>query len=347
MPASFRQPISMPKVRGMILSMPGGASASLCAFAGQRALGMLPQPMVSIHSLAALTEQMNGSNTRVLTKAAKEQAHDPGPHGQDGQPGQPSAPDSPQATADNPAPGSVEHGSEGSELPTASSAGCSGHSRVSGGVHGAPHSASALGSAGDGALANSVGSADGPTTQGTSHSAETHAEGSGQGSERSPAENNAGAQKPSRLGSLLRRFRRTKPPQAPTVSSSSADGAAERPDAEGHTAEQSSSAASQLGSPSGALRSSRSAVPEQAPVTQLGDSPAGEGAPSGPSSSAAARSSRESPHGAGAAQAPAQAAAQLDWDQMNESMMHSLHLVISNLTTVLIAQASSRPCRVP
>ena len=53
------------------------------------------------------------------------------------------------------------------------------------------------------------------------------------------------------------------------------------------------------------------------------------------------------PHRAGAAQVPAQAAVRLDWDKMNESMMHSLHSVISNLTTVLIAQVSAWPCRVP
>ena len=306
---------------------------------------MLPQPMVSVHSLAALTEQMNGNNTRVLASIAEEQAQDPGPRGQDGQPGQPSAPGSPQATADS--LGSVKHEADGPEVPTESSAGCSGHSRASEEVHGTPDSAAALGPAVGGPLPKSVSSADDAVARGTADSAEAHAEGSRQGREGPFAENNAGARKPSRLGSLVSRIRRRRPSHAPAVSSSSAGGTAERADAEGHAVQQSSSAASQLGPPSGEPRSFASAAQEQTPVTQADARPAaGEGA-SSDSSGAAAASSSDSLHDAGAAQASVQAAVRLDWDKMNESMMHSLHSVISSLTTVLIAQVSTRPCRVP
>ena len=321
-------------------------------YAGQQALGMLPQPMVSVHSLAALTEQMNGNNTRVLTKAAEEQAHDPASHRQDGQPGQPSAPDPPQATADSLALGSVKQEAEGSRLPTVSSAGYSGHSRASQGLRGAPHRLAAPRPTTDGALPNSASAADDAVARGSADSAGADAESSGQGSEQQLAGNNASARKPSRLGSLMSRFRRRKPSQAPTVSSSTAGGAAERADAEGHTAQQSSSAAPQLGLPSATPSYSDSAAPEQTPVTQLDDRPAAGAGASGQSSSAAAASGSEPPHeagathGAAAAQAPAQAAVRLDWDKMNESMMHSLHSVISNLTTVLIAQVSTQPCRV-
>lgn len=303
--------------------------------------------MVSVHSLAALTEQMNGNNTRVLTNIAAEQAQDPGPRGQDGQSGQSSGSSPPQATAGGSASGSVEHGVQGSKLPTESSAGCSGHSRASEGVRGAPYSSAAVGPAVDGTLPYSASSADDPVAHGSSGSADAHAEGSGHGKIRPLAENSAGAQKPSRLGSLVSRFRRRKPSQAPTVSSSSAGGTAERADAEGHTAQQSSSAASQLDSSPGVPRSLDSAAPEQTPVTPLDGRPAAGAGASGHSSGAAAASSSDYPHRAGAAQVPAQAAVRLDWDKMNESMMHSLHSVISNLTTVLIAQVSAWPCRVP
>ena len=307
--------------------------------------------MVSVHSLATLTEQMNGNNTRVLTNIAAEQAQDPGPRGQDGQPGQPSGSSPPQVTAGGSASGSVEHGDQGSKLPTESSAGRSGHSRASEGVHDTPHSSALLGPAVDGKLADGASSPDGAVASGTSDSARAHAEGSRQGSERPLAEICAGAQKPSRLGSLLSRIRRRKAPQAPTVSSSSAGGTAERADADGHAAQQSSAAASQPGSPSATPRSFDSAAPKQAIVSQADARPAAGAEASGHSSSAATRSGSESPHGMAAAQAPSQvpalAAVQLDWDKMNESMMHSLHAVISNLTTVLIAQVSTRPCRVP
>ena len=308
---------------------------------------MLPQPMVSVHSLAALTEQINGNNTRILTKIAEEQAQDPAQDGQSGQPRQPSGSSSPQATAGGSLSGSVEHEVQGSKLPKESSAGCSGHSRASEEVHGTPHSAAALGPAAEGPLPSSASSADDAVARGTADSARAYTEGSRQGSRQPLSEENAGARKSSRLGSLVSRLRRRKPPQAPTVSSSSAGGAAERVDVGGHTAQQSSSAASQLNSPSGAPRSFDPAAHEQTPVTRADARPAaGEGA-SSHSSSAAASSGSEPPHGAGAAQAPDQAAVRLDWDKMNESMMHSLHSVISNLTTVLIAQVSMRPCRVP
>ena len=303
--------------------------------------------MVSVHSLAALTEQMNGNNTRVLTNIAEEQAQDPGPRGQDGQPGQPSESSPPRTTAGGSASSSVEHGVQGSDLPTESSAGCSGDSRASEGVRGALHSSAGVGPAADGTLPSSASSADDPVAQGSSGSAEAHAEGSGQVKERPLVEKSAGARKPSRLSSLVSRFRRRTAAQAPIVSSSSAGGTAERADADGHTAQQSSSAASQLDSPSGAPRSLDPAAPEQTPVTPIDGRPAAVAGASGHSSGAAAASSSDLPHRAGAAQASAQAAVRLDWDKMNESMMHSLHSVISNLTTVLIAQVSTQPCRVP
>ena len=284
--------------------------------AGQQALGLLPEPMVRVHSLAALTEQMNGSNTRALIKAAKEQGHTLSPV-------------------------------DDSESPTAYSLGCSKHSTASESVQGATQNVAAPGPAAAGPLANSASAADDTAAQGTSNSAEAPAEGSGQGSGSCLAEKHAGARKASRLSGLVSRFRRRKPTQAPAALSSPAGHAAERSDVQGSPAQPSSSAASQLSSPSGALRPSSSAAPEQAPVPRLGDRPAAGPGASGHSSSAAAGSGSDAPHGAGAAPAPAPDAVQLDWGGMNESMMHSLHMVISSLTTVLIAQVSARPCKAP
>ena len=344
------------------LSPVGRASAPLepgeaCPCAGREALGFLPDPLVSVHSLGALAERTNAHNMRVLDNLTEEGAfgpiHDGPPASSEQEAGSADSADVQEAAGKQGPAGHSESDARDGSTPQEQD-----DSLKRGSYRGDGMSASA---AGDASSASHISSADAPRhgRKVTELPADDCS---------SPAEpRDSGRHKPSRLGAFFGRLRRRKPP-SPLQSSPSSE--SDPPDVEPQSASQSTSDTLQHAESPGAQPLETAAAGQDMPSqvnfrvskTQGGEhwsidnsdaeqhaastlvAPGALNGKEGSQTADAALPAQREHEFSSAAEdgsAPELPDMRVEWDMMNETMMHSVHTFVSTLSTILIAQVST------
>ena len=324
--------------------------------AGKQALGFLPEPLISVHSLGALAERTNAQNMRVLYDLAQEGAFGPGVD---------VTPASGQEEA-----ASQEEASSADSTIAHSAASVEGVPKLSAGgdIEGSTPKMQSYpveqisdrdvgpsgSTAADATSANSTSSME-PVSQGQGLT-ELH---TGDHS-REIEQDSISPHRRSRLGNFLGRLRRRKQPAPAPVQASQSMQSAQSldqssPDTQQHTpgagGEQSETAAACGDTP-------RQLEESSAREAQSGERSSSERfGPAQHAASLVSSGSQESKESSSSMKAAKDAQGEhsltvstdegaelpdvrLDWSVMNESMMHSLHNFVTTLTTALIAQVS-------
>lgn len=324
-----------------------------CACAGRNALGMLPEPLVSVHSLGALAGHTNAQNTRILTELAREAGLtlQAGPHtpaedhtsdGNDPNSAEPSSAERSDQHAASPADGSDTVSPRPTLLRDPDTNLALPRSLIGTAAEKPRQSQKAS----SGAEESQAGENPSPGSDAADHDSPSLNEGG--------REDASEMQRPSRLGSLIRRFRRREPAQADGDSSvPDSRAAVSHPDTVARSSDQTPSEPGQHDpdSKAGQIEPASNAAPDTSTPSQPEEgklSDATTGSQSNHARAYAAGSAHtESMAPQDAEAEPPQATVGLDWPEMNSSMMQSLHTLVSTLTTALVAQVSICVIRAP
>ena len=323
-----------------------------CPCAGRRALGSLPDPLISVHSLGALAERINAQNMRLLYDQAQEGAFGP-PH----ELGLPASSKQEASSVDSVDAQSAA-GERGTTKPSESSVRDGRTPQEQDGILGrGSYREGCYGAAVDASSADNISSTD-ALRQGR-EAKKTPADGC-----RDPAEHRlSGCHKASRLGAFFGRLRRRKHPPPVQLSQSSDS---DPPDAKPHSSDECPSDTQQHAVSPGGQPCEAGAAGQNAP-RQLEESSASQDqngehsksdecdaeqhAASSPvtldareGSSKVAEAASRAPRDHASSTAAGDGSARelldvrLDWDVMNDSMQDSLHDFVTTAATALIAQ---------
>ena len=328
--------------------------------AGRQALGSLPDPQISVHSLGALAERTNAQNMRILYEMAQEGAFGPGervqaPSSHQEAASEDSTKPEPAASDEDPSELSASDVRDGKSPPAQGDMVRHDADQVGGMSGNPPDNATS---------AESISSTD-AATQGRDVTEHRAGEGSG-----SLEQEKTHPFKRSRLGAFLGRLRPRKHAQPAAAAVRSSQSSADDASSEGGppSSDQRSSETQQHVEDHGAQPSETAAAGQEVPAhpggssapeaTHIGEHSSSETlhaaqpAPSTSVASEALNGERRSSADADAAEHAQRPATddksatglpdvRLDWAVMNQSMMHSLHSFVTTLTTALVAQVST------
>ena len=333
--------------------------------AGRQALGFLPDPQMSVHSLGALAERTNAQNVRILVEMAREGAFGPGEQVQAASSQQEaSSEDSTEtqsaAVSEEGPPGLSASGAKDGNTPTP---------QIDALQHDPDHVVGTVGSPPNDASSAKSNSHTDAVTQRQDVTEPHTGECSG-----SVEQEKISPHKRSRLGALLGRLRPRKHRQPAPAAAQSPQSNAGPPSSEGGlpSSDQCSFETQQHVADHGAEQSETAAAGREVPThpggssapeaTQIGEHSSSEtlhaaqpaprtsvapAALNGKKSSSAradALDHAQGDHGSSAAGDESDTRlpdVRLDWAVMNQSMMHSLHSFVTTLTTALVAQVST------